>query len=395
MNQAALLKNFRRELVIILIISFLTWATSFSVWVNQAEAAKLTSVSDTLSDSDTSVLANHTIGFTLRSAVTASSTMVIDFPDSFQSTSTPAFASSDPLDFDIASSTTELSLYAAGGCPGSGATAGFEITSITSANVFTFTHCNGTADVAASASMTMEIGANATTGGAGDSQLRNPPATGSYEITITAPAADSGKTRVFIIDDVTVTAAVSTSFTFTVTGVASGAANANDGGTTGITTTATTIPWGTLTVGTSSTARQDLTVATNAKNGFTVTVWQDQNLTSVDGADIDNFQQSATSTPVAWSAPANTIDDENTFGHQGITSEDSSLSGGDTYSTALFSGIGSQSSAVEIFYHDRPANGTTANKGATKIGFKIEIASMQEAGEDYTQTLTYIATPVF
>ncbi|MBI3046007.1 MAG: hypothetical protein HYY86_00470 [Candidatus Harrisonbacteria bacterium] len=364
--------------------------------VNYALAAKLTSVSDTLSDSEPAVKANHTIKFTLKSPITASSTIVIDFADQFQGTSTPVFSTTDATDYDIASSTTDLNLFAAGACPGTGATAGFEITSTSTSNVFTFTHCNGTAAVAASAPITVKIGTNATIGGTGDSQLVNPPSSGSYVISITAPAADSASTRVAIVPDVTVTATVATNFTFTVAGVASATTTANgEGGTTDVTTTATAIPWGELTIDTAKRARQDLTVSTNAKNGFSVTIWKDQNLTSGDGSDIDNFQQTATSTAVAWSSPTADIDDENTWGWQGITSEDSTLTAGDTFGTALYSGIGSQSAPIEIFAHTGPANGTTIDKGRTKIGFKIEISTLQEAADDYTQALNYIATPTF
>ncbi|OGY67454.1 MAG: hypothetical protein A3H63_02550 [Candidatus Harrisonbacteria bacterium RIFCSPLOWO2_02_FULL_45_10c] len=361
--------------------------------VNYALAAKLTSVSDTLSDSEPAVKSNHTIKFTLKSPITASSTIVIDFADQFQSTSTPTF---DAGDFDIASSSVDLSIVDAGNCPGSGATAVFQLTSTSTANVFTFTHCNGTAEVADDAPVTVKIGTNATVGVTGDSQLVNPPSSGSYVISITAPAADSANTRVAIVPDVAVTASVATNFTFTVAGVASATTTANgEGGTTDVTTTATTIPWGEISSGTAKKARQDLTVSTNAKNGFSVTLWKDQNLTSADGSDIDNFQQTATSTAVAWSSPTADIDDENTWGWQGITSEDSTLTVGDTYGTASYSGIGSQSAPIEIFFHTGPANGVTVDKGRTKIGFKIEISALQEAANDYTQNLNYIATPTF
>jgi len=371
------------------------------VFGNSVFAAKLNSVSDTLSDSEPGVKANHTLKFTTKSSITASSTIVIDFADGFQSTSTPAFDAADVLDYDIATSTgvAEFTINVAGKCPNPTLdqdTAEFEITSISSANVFTFTHCNGTLDVAANSDITVEIGTNAAAGGTGDSQLANPTAAGSYVITITDPAADSADTRVAIVPDVTVTAKVKTNFTFTVSGVASGSTAANgDSGTTDVTTTSTSIPWDELASGVAKKARQDLAVSTNAKNGFSVTIWQDQNLTSGDGSDVDNFQQSATTTEVVWASPAEDIDDETTWGHQGITSEDTTLTAGDNYGTALYSGIGSQGAPVEIFFHTGPANGTTANKGATKVGFKIEVSALQEAADDYTQSLNYIATPIF
>lgn len=37
----------------------------------------------------------------------------------------------------------------------------------------------------------------------------------------------------------------------------------------------------------------------------------------------------------------------------------------------------------------------TDDVGQTVVGFKIEVSSLQEAGDDYNTTLTYIATPSF
>lgn len=42
-----------------------------------------------------------------------------------------------------------------------------------------------------------------------------------------------------------------------------------------------------------------------------------------------------------------------------------------------------------------PADGSTAHQGRTRVGYKIQIGSLQEAGTDYTNTLTYVATPTF
>jgi hypothetical protein len=386
----------RSRIALFLIIIMLATLANWPILVRNAKAAPLTYISDTLSDSDLGVKSNHTLQFITKSAVTASNTIVIAFTSSFSATSSPAFANSDATDYDIATTTGEFTVVAAGACVTT--TPAFEITSINTSSVttFTFTHCNGSPDLPANTTTTIQIGTNATTGGTGDSQLVNPAVSGSYVITITAPSTDSASTRVAIIDDIVVTASVATNFTFTISGVVSGQANANgEGGTTIVTTTATTIPWGELSSGVTSTARQDLAVSTNARNGFTVTIWQDQNLLSSIGADIDIFQDGVNGSPTAWASPAATIDSEDTYGHEGITSEDATLAGGDTFGAALYDAIGTQSAPLEVFFHTGPANGTTANKGATKIGFKIEISALQEAATDYTQSLTYIATPIF
>lgn len=390
------LEIINRFIASVVIVCMIALVANISVWVDDAKAAQLTSISDTLSNSDPGVKSNHTIKFTLNNDITASSTIVIDFADAFSSTSTPPFAITDAVDFDIVTSTANnLTVNAAGGCTGASGNSKFEITSISSANVFTFTHCNGTDAVVDNTPIIIKIGTNAVFGGTGDSQLVNPVATGSYVITITAPSTDSANTRVAIVDHVVVTASVDTNFTFTITGVASGQTNANgEAGTTDITTTATTIPWGTLTPSTAKEARQDLAVSTNAKNGFSVTLIQDQDLTSAISANINQFKDGVIPSPEAWAAPSATIDNADTYGHEGITSEDSSLSGGDTFGSALYTGM-SSSTPTEVFFHTGPANGTTAHKGATKVGFKIEVSAMQEAATDYTQNLTYVATPIF
>jgi hypothetical protein len=45
--------------------------------------------------------------------------------------------------------------------------------------------------------------------------------------------------------------------------------------------------------------------------------------------------------------------------------------------------------------HTGPSDGFTAGQGATRVGYQIEISALQEAGDDYSTTLRYIATPTF
>ena len=141
----------------------------------------------------------------------------------------------------------------------------------------------------------------------------NPNAAASYQIKVTS-GSDTDTTRVAIIDDVTVTAAVDTTLTFTISGVASGAANANgEAGNTDVTTTSTSIPWGTLATGVAKEARQDLALTTNAAAGFTVTLFQDQNLISASGADIDLFKDGVDGAAAAWASPTGTLGSEATY----------------------------------------------------------------------------------
>jgi hypothetical protein len=242
----------------------------------------------------------------------------------------------------------------------------------------------------------MELGASSTYDGTGSNANRivNPGTENSYQISISTTAGDSGNLRVAILDDVVVTASVDTSLTFTVSGV-DAEQTINGDGTTAATSTATTMPFGTLASGTAKILAQDLALSTNAPNGFSVTIQQDQNIQSGSGADIDLFRDGfASLTPAAWAGPGATLDIENSYGHYGVTSEDDSLTFGDEFGIALYSGAFG-TTAREIFYHTGPADGVTTNIGATRVGIKIEIGDLQEAATDYTNSLTYVATPIF
>jgi hypothetical protein len=205
---------------------------------------------------------------------------------------------------------------------------------------------------------------------------------------------ESADVMIAIIDDVTVSASVSSTLTFVVANLAT-STDVNGFLTTG-SSTAQHLNFGTLAVGTSSMLGQRLSVATNAQDGYTVTVEQDHNLISDNGADIDSFSNGtppATSTPIAWTNPTGTLDSEQTYGHFGLTSEDATLPGGDTFADSLYSGF-SGTAPLTVMYHTGPADGTTADKGVTDIGYRVQIAALQEAG-DYSNSLTYICTPQY
>ncbi len=342
-----------------------------------AEAANVTYFSDTLSDSSPSAEADHTIVFTTPTGVANGSTITIDFSDGFTGTSTI-----NATDIDVAT-TSDYSV--ADNCAGSE-----RVGATWNLSVLTLTFCSGDGgSIPANGTTTIEIGNHATFGGAGSAdQINNPGSTGSRQIPLTAGASDSGETRVAIVDTVEVTATVDTLFTFTVAGVATG--QTVNGTTTTGSTTATAIPFGKLLANVASTAAQDLTVVTNARNGFAVTVETDQQLTSINGADIDGFANGTyTSSPAAWSNPTATPGSENTYGHWGLTSNDT-----DHFAVAQ-TYVSASTSPVEVFSHTGPTTGVTTGQGTTRVGYTAKISALQEAAEDYNATLTYIATPVF
>lgn len=371
----------------IVILAIAMWSFGFPTWVPQAQALSLTTVSDTLSDSDLGVSADHTIVFTNTTAIANDETFTLTFSNEWNiSTSSVAFG-----DIDVATG-TDMTLAA--DCTGTEMVA-----ASTSGQVLTVHFCPGDgASVPAGGTTTIQVGTNAA---GGSNQFVNPAEGGTFTITIAGTMTDNGDTKVAIIDDVVVTASVDTTFVFTINGLPDGTSVNGSPTTTATSTTATSLPFETVTPGglNGKTLAQNLTVTTNAVNGFSVTVQTDTELISSTGADINSFANGgASTTPGSWEGPIGYLDSDITYGHWGVTTDDDSLVGqADTFGTDQWVGsfIATSTGAVVIFAHDGPADGVTAHQGSTTVGYQIEITSFQEAGSDYTTNLTYIATPVF
>lgn len=362
-----------RGIATLVAIALVLWA--LGVHMRIAQAANITDVRDVLSDSAPSTVSNHTIEFVSPTGVSAGDTIVITFPTSPDSFN---FGSVAEADIDLEVNGVDETL------------GGGDWTVAISAPTITFTSGAGT--IAPGATTTIKIGTNAA---GGTNQMTNPSTSNtSYEIDIGGTMTDSGHTRVAIVDSVTVTAQVDTSFDFTVSGFATAGTGVNGTSTTG-TTTATTLPFGTLTAGQIETLAQRLNVSTNAINGFVVTAEVDQQLLSSTGADIDAFADATFANPAAWASPSNNVSDEDTWGHWGITSEDSDTTRGAAAEFGSNEWEGASTSPAVVFSHTGPADGTTDGVGSTTVGFQAEITALQEAGDDYSAVLTYIATPTF
>jgi hypothetical protein len=342
-----------------------------------ARAANVTSFSDTLSDSAPSADADHTIEFTTPTGLGAGETVTLNLADFGNVTNITAA----DLTFSIGGSGASLTDGSA-----SGATWGVNTTATT------IEITSDTETVAGGSDIVIQVGTNA----GGTNQLTNPGSTGSYPISVDFGANDTGTTRVAIVDSVTVTASVDTVFTFTVSGVA-GNTPVNGATTTG-STTATEVAFGSLQPGTATTAAQDLSVTTNASNGFVVTVQSDQALQSSNGGVINGFVDgSNTTTPTTWTGPSANVNQSNTWGHWGLTSNDASIEGSDEFDVGgsgnLY--VAASTSPTAVFSNDGPANGTNQDVGTARVGYRVEVSALQPAGDDYTTTLTYVATPVF
>jgi hypothetical protein len=236
--------------------------------------------------------------------------------------------------------------------------------------------------------------------------VTNPGAIGSYLFHSYNKQADGtikehSTFRVAIVNSVLVTATVEASLTFTVSGVASSTGGQVNGVDLTSSSTFKTLAFGVVAPGVAGkkTMAQRLNVSTNAAYGFTVTVEQDHNLLSSNGADMDSFSNgaAASTTPLVWGSPSGVLGQEATYGHFGVTSQDATLSGGanpfDVGNTAKYKGFWG-TTPIEVMYSNGPADGTTDDIGSTSVAYSLEISALQEAG-DYSSTLTYICTPTY
>ena len=371
--------NALRAIAMLVVVALMFWAAGVIPFSQKVDAANVTSYSDTLSDANMHATANHTVQFTLPNGLLAGASISLTFAAGFSLGSNTA-TGLDFNDMDLKVNGVNRTLGAAAG----GATWGVATTTST----ITFT--SGTDVMASSSVVAILIGSNATSGATGDTFIVNPTNGGSYTIDVGGSIQDSGQTRVEILSDVVVSAAVNTSFTFTVNGIAT--SSTVNGTTTTKSSTASTIPFGTLVANQIDTLAQQLHVTTNASQGFAVTVIQDSDLLSSTGASIDGFIDGAyTNTPVVWAHPSNAIGNSRTWGHWGLTSQDDE--GGNEFSGGKW--VSASTTPRTIFTNSGPADGSTVNVGSTTVGYQIEITALQEAGNDYTTILTYVATPTF
>ncbi len=346
-----MLKTKQRRFAIVAVLLFSMIAMYGGT--TSVNAGNMDSAKTTLDDSDLSAQATSTIVFDLNTAdLTVGQYVTVSFDDG-----TPGFTT-------IAATGVE--------CPS-------DSTASASGNDVT---CTVVSTLSSTTPHTIEV-----------PNVTNPDTAGDYSVTVTSYTVgnvviDSSETKVYIIDDVTVTAHVAASLTFAVAGVAT--TTVINGDTTTGSTSPTEIAFKTLDVDTEQLMGQVLTVSTNANSGYTVTVQQDGNMMSAAGADIDSFN---TGGPIDWVSPSVglNLSDENTYGYMGVASDDSDLA--TSFTAGFYQGLDG-TTALEVMSHDGPADGTTADAGEVSVMYNIEITDVQEAG-DYQNTLTYVCTPTF
>ncbi len=334
------------------------------VHVELAHAAALSSLSDTQSSLKVSTLSDHTIQFVTPTGLSAGQGISITFPSGY-ATGTFAIAN-----FDLATSTSASCVTFQDAAIQSGAASGntWGVTQATATVYLT----SGTATIPANRCVQVQIGANATSGATGVSQITNPASPGSYALTIRAGADDGTITQNIITNDtVIVSATVQQSLTFTISTTTIYFGNLGSG--------AAKFASSTNTAGdTTETIAHTLAISTNAPSGYNITIRGDT-LTS---------QQSALNTITAMGATAasSTIATEQ-FGIRATVSGGTGATVDATFSAATSYGFDASSTTPATL---ATGSGST-NTSTYSLRYVANIAGTTEAGT-YVASLIYVAT---
>ncbi len=398
-----------------LIISLLVSASGFYLLSRSASATALTSVKDTLSTSAPATVANHTIQFITQHNITNGDTIKVEF-DTLGTTD--QFTVANSLFFtDI-----DLKHNNQGSCSGSMANQTLGVAFTTVSSTFTVAVSSSTDDITFTATSTagtyipsgscviITVGTNSTYQSTGVNQITNPAKTAAagvadvndVKITFTGtPAADSGSALVATIDQVTVSVTVDSSLSFSISGVAG--ASCTQGTGTQVTTTSTTVPFGSSLVAVNTFYRgcQDLVVSTNASSGYAITAEEKTSLlsgsitlddTRCDFASAECSEVVSAASTTAWATATNngfgytcsgsscnsafaTATEYNQFSCTGSDAQCNPGSGGEAAQTPI-------------------STSTPVSADTSRIVYRLSVSGTQPAGS-YSNTITYIATPTF
>lgn len=194
---------------------------------------------------------------------------------------------------------------------------------------------------------------------------------------------DSGTTTFATLTStsVAVSATVLENFSFSVSGVSSG--GTVNSATTDITTTAATIPFGTLSDGDPNIGAHDVLVTTNAGSGYIVTAQASADPPLSSGSNNIDYFSGTYASPAAWSSPNGSSQNVNT-GFFGYTTEDTAHSG---FQSNKWARADTTARAIVT-------NSGAASSETTRIGWQAEVNELQPAGS-YTGTVILIATPTY
>ena len=230
-------------------------------------------------------------------------------------------------------------------------------------------------EVSASAAARKLVFNNITNGSVADTKyyLR----VNTYSDTACTAPIDNATISYIYTNGSTLTLTVDPTLTFTVNGVSSG--QACNGATSTQTSTATTIPFGTVNIAANSIVCQDLQISTNATNGFTVYARYTGRPQS--GANLIADTTGTNVVPTAFSAAGTEA--------YGYTTNDVSLGTGtaNRFSSNLWAAMTSSNNEVAF-----DATGVTST--VYRIGHQVGISATTRPGT-YITTIIYTCTPVY
>lgn len=220
--------------------------------------------------------------------------------------------------------------------------------------------------------------------------------TAEYEFTVEAPAAPANTTYffrpVYVDTDAPVPVFATSSYpslttqgsalTFSVGGLPVGTSTA--GVVTNVSTTAVGVPFGTLTIATSVVGAQQLSVTTNAINGYELYALQDAPLTDTHGDKIPGVSSTNLS-PLPWTNACVT----STTACYGYHPTSPVLSGSSARFAANDTYAALTSTAAEIGYSGFPVTSSSIN-----VVYRIQAGPKQLTGA-YQNNIVYIVTPSF
>ncbi len=188
---------------------------------------------------------------------------------------------------------------------------------------------------------------------------------------------DSGVGVIIFTNGQVVSLTIDPTISFTVNAVSSGTVNSTA---IGVTTTSTTIPFGTVGVATNGVAAHDLTVGTNAGSGYTVYTRYTGTLTNLAGATIPDHT-GTNAVPTSFSAPGTAA-----FGY---TSEDFTLGTGTAGRFNSNNWAKFTTANLEVAYSPNSVNNET-----TRVGYQVGVSNLTAAG-NYTTTVIMTVVPSF
>lgn len=353
--------------------------------------------------------ATLTIAFTTTSVIPSNGDILITIPAIQTSGKT---CDGFPDTAALASNGFDLKSVAAGdisttGCTDANWNTTETITCATGSNDHTIRIDRQTAECAASSAITATIGSTNIPIIPAPESSHTQFTADNYSITIQTRdgsdnVLDTVDTIAAPIEGVFVSATVPETLTFTIASVGIGSTHCNaDSFSTDVTTTAYSVPFGTLTtsigVETFSEAEQQLTVSTNADSGYKVYAEEDDEL-GKDGSATTYIPDTPCDTSCDHTTKADWLNETiNGFGYSLVNSSGTpakfQYSDG-TWNAKHFPNEAQGATQFNATDAELMTASTVASSESVYVCYRLSVDGAQEAGYYYNK-ITYIATPIF